>query len=201
MNNIKQLFGDLIDWAKSQEVGQAYEASLLPPATDEQIQEYEQQSGMTLPEPLKVIYRICNGQTEDLTFESNPELEGVEIGLFPSSEEFELAYMLVPLSQLVSNTPMTEPEDEDDCNRMPGYELGWIGFGDNYGGDNIVLDMSPKTPESQRGRILLFNHEYAQATELAPSLEQYLQDIMDQIKCGKIAYDEDLGIAYTQEDE
>ena len=105
LNNIKQLFGDLIDWAKSQEVGQAYEASLLPPATDEQIQEYEQQSGMTLPEPLKVIYRICNGQTEDLTFESNPELEGVEIGLFPSSEEFELAYMLVPLSQLVSNTP------------------------------------------------------------------------------------------------
>ena len=23
---------------------------------------------------------------------------------------------------------------------MPGYRLKWVGFGDNYGGDNIVLN-------------------------------------------------------------
>lgn len=76
--------------------------------------------------------------------------------------------------------------------------MNWVGFGDNHGGDNIVLDLSETTPPKKRGRILQFNHEYGCSTELAPSFEAYLEHLAAGLKAKRIRWDGESGLSYAK---
>jgi hypothetical protein len=112
----------------------------------------------------------------------------IESGLFPSIESGDLAFLLVTLDELLRNCKSD----------MPGFRLGWIPFGDNYGGDNIVIDFSELTLPEKRGRVLQFNHEYGGATELAPSFVSYFEHLAEGIHTGRVVWDEDAGLSYVE---
>jgi cell wall assembly regulator SMI1 len=174
-------------WAKAHPQAKAILPSLRKPATEADIAAFEKESKLKLPPALAALYRLHDGQDEGAANEAFGE-GTIESGLFPSLESGDLAFLLVPLEELASN-----------CDSgMPGFRRGWIPFGDNYGGDNIVLDYADTTAPPRRGRVLQFNHEYGGATELAASFEQYLAQLADDLERGRIAWDEEAGLSYVQ---
>lgn len=184
-------FRQIVQWAEVHDQAKAILGSLRKPATDVDIAAFEAKAKLKLPAALAALYKLHDGQDEDAANEGRDE--SVEVGLFPSIERGDLAFLLVPLKQLKGNTPTTKR-----ASRMPGYRINWVGFGDNYGGDHIVLDLAESTPPKKRGRVLQFNHEYGCATELAPSFEYYLERLAADLKAGRVKWDSDSGLSYAK---
>lgn len=183
----KNAFGRIVKWLQGHERGKAVIASLRRPASAAAISEFEAKANVSLPPALAALYRLHDGQDEDA---ANEKLDGdaVESGLFPSIEgRDDPPFLLVPLRQLSRSLK----------GGMPGFRKGWIPFGDNYGGDHIVVDLATADPK-KRGRVLQFNHEYAAAVELAPSFEKYLRHIADGLASKKIVWHDDNGLSYRK---
>jgi cell wall assembly regulator SMI1 len=150
-------------------------ACMNPPATDADLDAVEAKIGLKLPEDVRALYRICNGQDENA--EANED--GLEVGLFPWTERV-LAHLLYPLEEVASST--STPQEP---RRMPGFVVGWVPIASNYGGDEVVIDLSPDSPRP--GRVLNF----------ASSLAAHLTDIADKMEAGKIEFDEEEGLNYV----
>ena len=188
---VVKAFKQIMQWADGHPKAKAIRSSLRKPATAADVAAFEAKTKLRLPPGLAALYRLHDGQDEDAANEGLDD--SVEVGLFPSLEKHDLAFLLVPLKQLTRNTP-TSPR----ASRMPGFRLKWVPFGDNYGGDNIVLDLADTTPPKKRGRVLQFNHEYGGATELAASFEEYLEGIARDLAAKRIKWDDDAGLSYAK---
>ena len=184
-------FRQIIDWVTAHKKAKAILPSLNKPASAAAIAEFEAKTKVQLPPGLAAIYRLHDGQDEGAAndaLDPEGEIDSVESGLFPSLEgDGDLAFLLVALKELRSNLK----------GGMPGFRKGWIPFGDNYGGDNIVIDLASDEP-AQRGRVLQFNHEYGGAVELAKSFDAYLEHIADGLKSKKIKWDDEAGLSYAR---
>jgi cell wall assembly regulator SMI1 len=182
-------FKRIIDWVSAHKKAKAILPSLNQPATDAAIAEFEAKTKVKLPPGLAAIYRLHDGQDEGAAndaLDPDGEIDSIESGLFPGIEG-SLAYLLVPLEELAGNLDRT----------MPGFRKGWLPIGDNYGGDNIVIDLASEEP-AKRGRVLQFNHEYGGAAELAKSFDAYLEHIADGLKSKKIKWDDEAGLSYAR---
>ena len=183
--------GGYIDWVTKHKKAKAILPSLNKPASAKAIAEFEAKTKLKLPAGMVAIYRFHDEQDEGAANHALDEASGVdsiESGLFPSLEaDGDLPFLLVPLEELQRGVK----------GGMPGFRRGWVPFGDNYGGDNIVLDLASEEPK-KRGRVLQFNHEYGCAAELAPSFDAYLEHIADALAAKKIVWDEDSGLTYKK---
>lgn len=186
-DEVNAAFNRIVKWLTAHKKARAVLPSFRKPAADAAIAQFAAKTKYPLPEGLAAMYRLLDGQDEDAANEANND-ESIESGLFPSIESDDLAFLLVPLKELQTHTLSS---------KMPGFRKGWLPFGDNYGGDNIVLDLSWDEPP-KRGRVLQFNHEYGGAYPLAPSFEKYLTDIADGLESRKIIWDEDAGLSYKK---
>lgn len=174
-------FQRILNWLAAHKKARAVLPSLRAPAAEKDLAAFEAKAKRPLPAGLAAIYLLHDGQDEEAANELLSGGGSIESGLFPSIEgEDDLPFLLVPLKELRRNIR----------SRMPGFRDGWLPFGDNYGGDNIVLDPG--------GRVLQFNHEYGGAYVLAPSLEAYLAHIADGLEGKKIVFDEDSGLHYRR---
>jgi cell wall assembly regulator SMI1 len=186
------VFNRIIEWATKHKKAKAILPSLNKPATAKALAEFETKTKLKLPESFAAIYRLHDGQDEGAANEAldeNSGIDSVESGLFPSIEgEGDLAHLLVPLKEMASSMRGSQ---------MPGFTKGWVPFGSNYGGDNIVLDLA-STDAKKRGRVLQFNHEYGGAFEIAPSFTEYLEHIADGLESKKIVWDDDAGLSYKK---
>ena len=186
-SSVNNAFERIVKWLRGHKRGKAALASLRPPASAAAIAAFERKAKVPLPPALAALYRLHDGQDEDA---ANETLDGdtVESGLFPSVEgRGDLPFLLVPLNQLTRSLN----------SRMPGFRKGWIPFGDNYGGDKMVIDLASTDPKA-RGRVLQFNHEYGSAVQVAPSFEKYLEHIADGLASKKIIWDDDSGLSYVK---
>ena len=140
---VVKAFKQIVHWAEGHDQANGILASLRKPAADADLAAFEAKAKLKLPAGLAALYKLHDGQDEDAANEGRDD--SVEVGLFPSVEPDDLAFLLVPLKQLSRNTPTGKR-----ASRMPGYRLNWVGFGDNYGGDHIVLDLAETTPPARR---------------------------------------------------
>ena len=154
-----------------------------PPATDADLDAAEQRIGRPLPEDVRALYKVANGQDEHA--EANED--EMEVGLFPWTER-ELAHLLYPLGD--EENVMSRGDPEDDLDVQPG----WFPLASNMGGDEVAIDLHPDSPRP--GRVLHFNHEGYGAREVAPSLAQHLTDIADLMEAGGIEFNEE-GLVYV----
>jgi cell wall assembly regulator SMI1 len=186
-DEVKSAHARIVKWLGTHKKAKAVLPSFRPPASEEAIAAFAEKTKRELPEGLAAMYRLLDGQDEDAANDAIGD-DTIESGLFPSIESGDLAFLLVPLDELARNTRGS---------RMPGFRKGWLPFGDNYGGDNIVLDLASDEP-GKRGRILQFNHEYGGAYALATSFEAYVTSIADGLESRKIKWDEDAGLSYAK---
>jgi cell wall assembly regulator SMI1 len=184
-------FERIVAWVTKHKKAKAILPSLNKPASAQAMAEFEAKTKLKLPESIAAIYRLHDGQDEGAANEKlDPagEVDSVESGLFPSIEgEDDLPFLLVPLAELAENTT---------ADRF-AFRKGWVPFADNYGGDNIVLDLASTEPQ-RRGRVLAYNHEYGAAVPLAASFEAYLRHIADGLDARKIVWSDESGLSYKR---
>ena len=149
--------------------------------------------GVPLPEGFRALYQLMNG--------TDPEDESV--GLFPSHDEWdEMPFGPLALEQIVDEWEMQKEllEGGDFADRVPEtcdatvknewWNVQWIPFASNGGGDYYCLDMAP-TELGTVGQVITHSHESGEHHLLAPSLLAFLNELANALEAGTYEFCED----------
>jgi cell wall assembly regulator SMI1 len=79
------------------------------------------------------------------------------------------------------------------------WNIGWIPFAGNGGGDYYCVDMAP-TDAGTPGQIISHAHESGEHRVLAASLDDYLNDLANALEANAFEYDDDDGIRKKNSD-
>ncbi|MEV8596188.1 SMI1/KNR4 family protein [Streptomyces sp. NPDC052012] len=136
-------------------------------ATEEEIAATEARLGVTLPDELKVLYRVTRARWEDLGDDyeaAERECEAVGCDLF----DLDGLYIADASSrhcrwQFAAKEAVVTPPDA----MVQGLvgSPGWIAFGDNGGGDRLAIDLTPG-PRGHIGQVIMLSHEENTGAEL-----------------------------------
>lgn len=129
-------------------------------ATEAQIAATEARLGVTLPEELKVLYRVAPARREDRRDASG----AVGCELFPLDDLYVVdGASRYPRWEFAARTTVvTRP---DAAVQGLAGSPGWIVFGDNGGGDRLAVDMTPGA-RGHTGQVILIDHEKSIGAEL-----------------------------------
>jgi cell wall assembly regulator SMI1 len=156
-------------------------------ATEEQLAKVEAKLGFALPRELRESYLIHDGSDD--------------AGFFPTRE---VGYYLMPLAELEADWNMMkellEAGDLEDGKAKgdPGvrgewWNVGWIPFASDGGGDYWCIDLAP-AKGGKKGQVIAHAHDAGKRKLLAPSLRQWLARFADNLEAGKWRHDEDEGL-------
>ncbi|MGD1222196.1 SMI1/KNR4 family protein [Streptomyces krungchingensis] len=129
-------------------------------ATEEEIAAAEARLGVTLPDELKVLYRVTRARWEDLGDDheaAERQCEAVDCELF----DLDGLYVADASSRRCSwkfaamEAVVTPP---DAMVQGVVGSPGWIAFGDNGGGDRLAVDLTPG-PGGHMGQVIMLSHE------------------------------------------
>jgi cell wall assembly regulator SMI1 len=145
--------------------------NLQPGTTDEDIQSVENQLGVTLPQEMKALYRVHNGQAWN-------------IGVAPFVRNLTLS----PLDQVKENWVFLqeefdpdemEPEIDDAAIKPVLWSPKWIPIAENGGGDYLCLDTDPSSSGTV-GQVLYFWHDWGHRLVEAAGLFEFIQKCMEE---------------------
>jgi cell wall assembly regulator SMI1 len=145
--------------------------NLQPGARDEELQSVENQLGVTLPEEMKALYRIHNGQAWNVGVNS-----------------FVRNLTLSPLDQVKENWTFLqeefdpdemEPEIEDDAIKPVLWNCKWIPIAENGGGDYLCLDTDP-SGSGTVGQVLYFWHDWGHRSVEAKGLFDFIRKCIEE---------------------
>jgi cell wall assembly regulator SMI1 len=163
---------------------------LQEPASPKELEAAARLFGFELPEDFKRLYGLVNG--------TDPN--GESVGLFPAADEYDdMAFGPLALEQVVRKWRMLknllesgefadrEPESSASGVSNDWWNVGWVPFASNGGGDFFCVDTAP-TPEGIRGQVISHSHESGVHKVLAPSLAVYLAELADGLDKGRFEY-------------
>jgi cell wall assembly regulator SMI1 len=172
------------------------------PVTPEELASAGKKLGVELPDDFAQLYQVVNG--------TDPDDDSAAI--FPSADEWDdMAFGPLALQQVVREWQMQrkllkggdfagrEPQSDEGV-ASDWWNVGWIPFAGNGGGDYYCVDTAP-TGAGTRGQVITHSHESGEHKSLAPSLAHYLSDLADALEAGQYEYDEDYGIRRRDADE
>lgn len=136
-------------------------------ATDDELAAAEARLGVTLPDELKVLYRVTRARWADLGDDYEAaERESAAVGC----ELFDLDGLYVADAsscrcrwEFAAMEAVLTPPDA----MVQGLvgSPGWIAFGDNGGGDRLAVDLTPG-PRGHMGQVIMLSHEENVGAEL-----------------------------------
>ena len=197
--SISESWTRIVAWLRTNAPGQL--EHFQPPATDEELEAAASNLGLQLPEDIKEFYRIVNG--------ADPESDST--GIFPPPDRWDMAFGPLTLETVVQEWEMQkellESGDYEGLNAEPSqgvakdwWNLGWIPFADNGGGDFYCIDMAP-TDAGTSGQVISHSHESGERKLLATSLGEYLKTLADALEADECDFDDDYGVRLKEEDE
>ncbi|WP_328395332.1 SMI1/KNR4 family protein [Streptomyces sp. NBC_00390] len=136
-------------------------------ATEDEIAAAEARLGITLPDELKVLYRVTRARWEDWgddyeAAQSASAAVGCELfaldGLYVADASSRHCRWEFAAMEAVVTPP-------DAAVQGLVGSPGWIVFGDNGGGDRIAVDLTPG-PRGHTGQIIMLDHEQNIGAEL-----------------------------------
>ncbi|MFJ9344739.1 SMI1/KNR4 family protein [Streptomyces sp. NPDC101733] len=147
-------------------------------ATEEEIAAVAARLGICLPEELKVLYRVTRARWEDWgndyaaadgVFEAvRCELSSVDDMYAAEASTRHCCWEFAAMEAVVTRS--------DAAVQGVVGSPGWIVFGENGGGDQLAVDLTPG-PCGHTGQIILISHEESVgATLLADSLTDWVLD-------------------------
>ncbi len=158
---------------------------LRPPATGDEIHIAEHALGAALPEDVRELYRIHDGQSEDAT--------GVFFGLpflplhaVVSEWESWVAIIDPGTNEELSEGCASEPED---AIRLLYTCRGWIPLSHDYGGNHLGVDLDPG-PLGEHGQIINFGRDESDKYVLASSLDDFLLKLGDLLDEGNFVFED-----------
>lgn len=165
---------------------------LLQPAVSEsQLQAAQEHFRGILPDEFIQFYREMNA--------TDPN--GESAGIFPSTDEWDImAFCPLALAEVIrewdaqkellemGDFPATNSKSADGIQEV-WWNIGWIPFASNGGGDYYCIDTAPAAAGIQ-GQIISHSHETGEHKILAASLAEYLAQLADDLEAGRFEYSE-----------
>lgn len=181
---MKEIFAAWLAWLSALGVDQS--DLVRPPATEAEIAELERVVGKPLPEDLKALYRISNGQQKSF---GHPKPKGRHV--VPLFGQYDFLSTQDAIRAYNSwNVIYTQDADDFDENyngpitvrgKDPVYREywrpGWLPISVDGGGNSYAVDLSP-APGGTVGQIILLGPDEDQRRVLAPSLLAWLKQRM-----------------------
>lgn len=178
---MKEIFAAWLAWLTAQGVDQR--DLLNPPASEAQIAALEQAVGKPLPEDLKALYRITNGQQASLGRESIKGRIAVPLfgqydflstdGAIAAYDSWQLIYTQDGADFDENFNGVITVRGTDPVYREY-WSPGWLPFSIDGGGNSYAVDLSP-APGGTVGQIIIMGPDEDHRRVLAPSLSAWLQ--------------------------
>lgn len=129
-------------------------------ATEAEIAVAEGRLGVTLPEELKVLYRVTRARREDWgddyeAAERECMAVGCELFALDDLHIADASSRHCPWQFAAMEAVVTPPDAT--VQGLVGSP-GWIAFGDNGGGDRLAVDLTPG-PRGHAGQVIMLSHE------------------------------------------
>jgi cell wall assembly regulator SMI1 len=167
----------------------AIHATLRPGATDAELDALEQQTGLTLPEAFRTLYRWHDGQEV---------LAGFAFGL-----DFMPLNAVSDIWELWWGTVRDSPESDiryesvsHPVNAIQNRYSSprWLGFLNDGGGNYVGLDFAPG-PAGTPGQVMTFGRDETEKCVLADSLDAFLREYLSRLEAGRVSVigDDDFG--------
>lgn len=155
-------------------------------ATEAQIDELEAALSVQLPDDVKALYRLCNGQASfDYGLINGSEFLSLE----RIRDEWGIWKSLLDAGKLLKDEDI-ERDRIDAQIRKVWWHPQWLPLTHNGGGDHDCLDLAP-TEEGTKGQIISMWHDDDSRKVLAPNLRAWLQDYAERLETGQLVYSED----------
>ncbi|MEO3946364.1 SMI1/KNR4 family protein [Gorillibacterium sp. CAU 1737] len=151
---------------------------LLPPGVEaKELDEWERQAGVKLPEEFRTLYLAHNGEGDSLC--------GVMAGFgWMTLESIHRNW-----KGLQSSAYSILSNQKDQILEGP-YRSGWIPFADDGGGSFLVMDLMPG-PAGSYGQIITIDHDSDISYVLAESLSGFLDFVVNGFAKGQLVLDEE----------
>jgi cell wall assembly regulator SMI1 len=156
---------------------------LNPPATGERLAAAEEHLGQRLPDDVRALYRLADGQVQ---YEHPDLLQAA--GLVGGEPFLPLARVLlhwdqwagfesdISLDEFASSTP--------EGFVRPRYSVrGWIPLTHDGGGNHVGVDLDPDE-RGRVGQVITFGRDDEAHRVLAPSIGSYLEQLADLLDQG-----------------
>ncbi|WP_127529459.1 SMI1/KNR4 family protein [Paenibacillus kobensis] len=166
VNQAEQLWKRIIEKGSKSDANFMASMNLQPGANEEDFQRLEQTLSITMPEQLKVLYAIYNGQVWNIG--CNPFLRNLTLS---------------PISNIIDNWNFMQEEFDPDG----GLELSndprikpylwhskWIPIAENGGGDYLCIDTDP-SESGTVGQMLYCWHDWGNRSVEANSLFEFIE--------------------------
>lgn len=156
-------------------------ASLNPPATEADINQLEITIGLTLPDELKQLYRLHNGESGNA---------GLFFGLPFISIEEALAEWKVWESLADSTTSLDNSIISVPSNHIKEQYINtrYLPISKDYGGNNIGIDLDPG-PDGISGQVINFGRDENTRYVIAPSLSGFMEFILHHVKNNNFTFE------------
>ena len=144
---------------------------LQPGLTNAQILSLEEKVGVTLPDDFKKFYAWKNGQN-------------IEAGRFVANYDFMDVNGIIYTVEMMNH--MTQGGEFDRAN---WWNIGWIPFLYNGGGDSVCLDLAGSF-NGEIGQIIEFWHASADRDITHQSFYKWLETLVLAMESGVLPYDD-----------
>lgn len=166
-------------------------AALNPPATGEEIVSLERAIGARLPQDLVDCLKVHNGQSE---------MAG---GLFDNAEFLSTDGMLrqweIWKGLLDSGTFDGIESEPQDGIRRDWWNVLWIPFTHNGGGDHLCIDLAPGEG-GQVGQVITMWHDMGERALQGASFEAWFRHYVSDVMAGRYSYSDDFGGLIHEDD-
>lgn len=161
---------------------------LQPGASEAQLCELEEALHVELPDDVKALYRLCNGQSSfDYGLINGSEFLSLE----RIKEEWTVWKSLLDTNELIADDDI-QSERIDAGIRKVWWHPKWIPLTYNGGGDHDCLDLAP-IDEGVRGQIITMWHDDDERKVLSHSIKEWLQQYAEQLETGHLVFSEEFG--------
>jgi cell wall assembly regulator SMI1 len=192
-DSVANLWNRILVWLRSNAPGSL--ESINRPATNIQITDAQSKLGVQFPPDVIAFYRLFDGAPG--------------IGVFPSDDSFSMmAFSPMPLAQMLEDwqiqKELVEMGDFADLNPEPidrltkdWWNIRWIPFADNGGGDHFCFDLAPGK-NGIIGQIISHSHETGPRGVLGDSLTDFLVNLANRLETSEFEYDDDYGVVLVR---
>ncbi|MEL6352493.1 MAG: SMI1/KNR4 family protein [Cyanobacteria bacterium J06627_28] len=159
---------------------------LQPGASEAQISELESSLSIVLPDDVKALYLLCNGQSVC----NYGIINGNEfLSLERIKDEWSIWKDLLDADEFAEHDN-TESNRIDPEIRNTWWSSKWIPLTYNGSGDHDCLDLDP-TERGTIGQIITMWHDDDERKVIASGIRAWLQQYSEQLEAGQLVFSEE----------
>ncbi|MGN7721215.1 leucine-rich repeat domain-containing protein [Chitinophaga sp. 22620] len=156
-------------------------ASLNPPATEADITRFETATGLALPDELKQLYRLHNGESGHAGLFFGLPFISIDEALAEWKTWESLAGSTASLDPGITSVPANHIKEQYVNTR-------YLPISKDYGGNNIGIDLDPG-PDGVSGQVINFGRDEDTRFVIAPSLAGFMEFILHHVKNGNYRFE------------